>query len=488
MSELARGEESVSNLRDERFDEMLRQVSRKMEPQQFRTWFADATLRSWAGNDLVIGVPNGFFKEWFQNKFQEMIRTAAEQVSDAPVRLRFEVVPRARTAKSSSAPAPTAPIAPNPEPVVHTPPGPAAPLVGPGGVQEARAAPMAGWDGPTVPLNPYYLFENFVTGPSNEMAYASSRGVANEPGATCNPLFIYGSVGLGKTHLLHAIGNTFRRKFPTQRMCFLSCEEFTNAFIQALERSQVDQFRNQLRHVDLLVIDDIHFLANKERTQEEFFNTFNRLHQVRCQIVLSSDAAPSDIPSLKERLVSRFNWGLVTCLEQPETETRMAIVRRKAELFGMEVPNEVVELIASNFRNNIRELEGALQSIRARAEIERAPIDLTLAERALGPLIKHRSRAVDLDTIIERVCAHHHLKPADLKSRRRTRTVSAPRQIAMYLARKLTDLPLQEIGARFGGRDHTTVLFSVQKTEERMESDPALTALVERFLDQLGGR
>ena len=481
--------------RDQQFDELLRVVARQMEPQQFRTWFADTSLQTWHGNDLVIGVPNGFYKEWFHNKFREMIRQAAEQVGKAPVRLRFEVVPRSSPPSSSTAstqngtgagpaspeaPPPIAPTTPQPvSPATQTPSGHG---TSPGSVSAAV------WAGPSVPPNPVYQFENFVTGPSNEMAYASARGVANEPGVTCNPLFIYGSVGLGKTHLLHAIANTFRHKFPTQRMCFLSCEEFTNAFIQALERNQVDQFRNQLRHLNLLVIDDIHFLANKERTQEEFFNTFNRLHQVRCQLVLSSDAAPSDIPSLKARLVSRFNWGLVTCLEQPETETRMAIVRRKAEYFGIKVPNPVVELVAANFRNNIRELEGALQSIRARAEIEDTPIDLTLAERALGPLIKHRTRSVDLDTIIERVASHYHLKPADLKSRRRTRTVSAPRQVAMFLARRLTDLPLQEIGARFGGRDHTTVLFSVQKTEERVAQDPGLAGVVERFVDQLGGR
>ena len=465
----------VARTSDERFAQVMESLQRSMDAQQWRTWFRDVRLAGWSDGQLRILLPNRFYQEWFQSKFHERVRQAAERACEGPVQVVF--------------------LVPQEEPPAGEPLTVAAPSDLPatsGFVREAPAPEVVGspFEGDDLfdatPLNPHYTFENFVTGPSNEMAYASARGVADEPGTNYNPLFIHGAVGLGKTHLLHAIGNEFRRRFPQQRMCILSCEEFTNAFIHALGHNQVEAFRERLRRVHLLVIDDIHFLANKERTQEEFFNTFNRLHHLGCQIVLSSDAAPSDIPALKERLVSRFTWGLVTCLEQPETETRMAILSRKAQQFGLPLAPEVVEFIAAHFRSNIRELEGALQSIKARAEIEGVPVDLGLAERALGGLIRLPERKLDLETIAAAVCAHYQVDVADLKSRRRTRNISVPRQVCMYLARELTHASLQEIGVWFGGRDHTTVLFGVQKTEERMRQDPRLAQLLGRLRDRLG--
>ncbi|MCB9826450.1 MAG: chromosomal replication initiator protein DnaA [Planctomycetes bacterium] len=468
-----RGSAGTLGSAEDRFQQVLGTLQRGMEAQQWRTWFRNMRLGSWADGQLKILLPNRFYQEWFQSKFHDRVRAAAEKHTDGPVQVLFVV--EDEDGPSVNGTDGEAVAEPTPAPLFVAP--------------ESAPAPSPGWPDDlfdATPINPHYTFRDFVTGPSNEMAYASARGVADEPGTNYNPLFIHGAVGLGKTHLLHAIGNEFRRRFPEQRMCILSCEEFTNAFIHALGHNQVEAFRERLRKVHLLIIDDIHFLANKERTQEEFFNTFNRLHQLGCQIVLSSDAAPSDIPALKERLVSRFNWGLVTCLEQPETETRMAILTRKAHQFGITLPSDVVEFIAAHFRNNIRELEGAVQSVKARADIEGGVVDLALAERALAGRIRMPERKLDIDTIAAAVCAHYQVEAGDLKSRRRTRNISVPRQVAMYLARELTHLSLQEIGAWFGGRDHTTVLFGVQKTEERMRQDPRLAQLLGRLRDRLG--
>jgi chromosomal replication initiator protein len=296
---------------------------------------------SWTASDLVIGLPNRFYQEWFHRNFRALVAAAAAEVGQGPTQVSF-VVAAPETAPEEVTPAADAPTT----------------------AAERPEAPFAGTgpDDSPLRLHDHYTFENFIVGPSNRIPYASARAVAQDPGRAYNPLFLHGSVGLGKTHLLHAVCRAFRERSPEERICFLSCEEFTNEFVQALQRHDLERFRERFRNVHLLVIDDIHFLAGKERTQEEFFHTFNRLFQTQRQIVVSSDAPPSEIPTLEERLVSRFRWGLVVKIEQPEMETRMAIVRRKAELQGIEVPNDVVEFIASNFRNNIRELEGALVS------------------------------------------------------------------------------------------------------------------------------
>ena len=286
-----RGSAGTLGSAEDRFQQVLGTLQRGMEAQQWRTWFRNMRLGSWADGQLKILLPNRFYQEWFQSKFHDRVRAAAEKHTDGPVQVLFVV--EDEDGPSVNGTDGEAVAEPTPAPLFVAP--------------ESAPAPSPGWPDDlfdATPINPHYTFRDFVTGPSNEMAYASARGVADEPGTNYNPLFIHGSVGLGKTHLLHAIGNEFRRRFPEQRMCILSCEEFTNAFIHALGHNQVEAFRERLRKVHLLIIDDIHFLANKERTQEEFFNTFNRLHQLGCQIVLSSDAAPSDIPALKERLVA----------------------------------------------------------------------------------------------------------------------------------------------------------------------------------------
>ena len=327
-------------------------------------------------------------------------------------------------------------------------------------------------------LNPDSTFENFVTGPCNRLAHAAAVAVAEDPGRPYNPFFIHGRVGLGKTHLLQAICHANRQRQPTDRIHYISCETFINHFIEAVECGALHRFRYRYRHVDMLVIDDIQFLAERERSQEEFFHTFNTLKQSQCQIVLSADCSPSEIPSLEERLISRFKSGLVALLDPPCLETRMAIVRKKAKLRCIEVPEEVVRLVAARIDTNIRELEGALIKIDAISQTESGKITLELAQRALGT---ESQRPVAIPTIVERVAKRFSIKVSDLRGKKRTKVITHPRHISMYLARQLTPQSLQDIGGYFGGRDHTTVLHASRAISRRMETDVALAGLLEEL-------
>jgi chromosomal replication initiator protein len=455
----------------EGFARVLEALRKRLTKQQFVTWFQRATLVSWASGELVIGLPNRFYQEWFHKNFRTLIASAAEEVAHAPSQVSFVV------ASSDAAPPDEGGAAPAERALAE--PVPSVPM-----------SPFSGTGPDDAPLrlNAHYTFENFIVGPSNRIAYASAKAVAHDPGRAYNPLFLHGSVGLGKTHLLHAVCSEFHDRNAGDRICFLSCEEFTNEFVLALQRHDLERFRARFRNVQLLVIDDIHFLAGKERTQEEFFHTFNQLFQQHRQIVVSSDAPPSEIPTLEERLVSRFKWGLVVQLEQPEMETRMAIIRRKAELMGVQVPNDVVEFVAHNFRNNIRELEGALLSLTARARVAEVPIDMALARQALEPSLHDGRPATTIEDVAEAVAAHFQVKVQDLRSKKRSRSVSLPRQVVMFIARRVTNRSLDEIGEAFGGRDHSTVLYAIRRVGEQVDTDPRFAAEVHHIQDRLGGR
>ncbi len=473
------GEVDVATTRrqaGERFVHLLGAIRKRVTKQQFATWFQRTTLVGWDDRALVIGLPNRFYEEWFQRHFHQLITHAAEEVGNAPTHVHYEVVQATKPAVEPDDETPTTHA--KEEPVIESSPA-TAPFL-----PRIDLQPLD----PTLHLNDHYTFENFIVGPSNRVAAASARAVAGDPGRAYNPLFLHGSVGLGKTHLLHGVCHEFRRRHPGRRICILSCEEFTNEFVQALQRHDLEAFRQRFRNVNLLVIDDIHFLVGKERIQDEFFHTFNRLYQAHHQIVVSSDAPPAELPTLQDRLVSRFKWGLVANIDKPEMETRMAIVQRKASLLGVDVPNDVVEFIAANFRNNIRELEGALHSVFARARVLQVPIDFTIAQEALEPSIEEGRPPVTLDRITEVVAAYFQVKISVLRSKGRSRSVSLPRQIVMFLARELTDLSLDEIGDHFGGRDHSTVLYAVRRIREMIENDPKIKAAVERMRDRLGAR
>jgi len=335
------------------------------------------------------------------------------------------------------------------------------------------------------PLNPQYTFENFVTGPCNRMAHAAAMAVSDLPGRTYNPLFIHASVGLGKSHLLQAICQKMTGMRPDVPIMYISCEDFVNQFIGAIEHGQVESFRYRFRCLDVLVIDDIHFLADKDRTQEEFFHTFNTLYQAQKQVVLSSDSPPHEIPSIEERLVSRFKWGLVARIGQPSYETRVAIVRKKGRLRGRDLPENVVHYIASAVDTNNRELEGAVVRVLGFASLSNREITMDLAKEALRDLVHEPRPTITIQDISDAVLERYNARLSDLQSKRRTQSVALPRQISMYLARRLTNHSLEEIGAFFGGRDHTTVLHAKRKIQKAMAHDPAFRGLVETIERQI---
>ena len=324
----------------------------------------------------------------------------------------------------------------------------------------------------SIKLHPDYSFENFVVGPCNRLAHASCVAVGRAPGKTYNPLFLYGSVGLGKTHLLHAVCHEVGNNFSSASIQFLSCEEFVNRFISAIEHGKLPQFQSQFRTVDILVIDDVQFLREREQSQEEFFHTFNALYNNRKQIVLSADCAPAELPSLEERLISRFKWGLVARLDAPSYETRIAIVQKKAHLRGLDISEEIAEYIANKVKANIRELEGALTIIYATAKASSETITLELARQALGAQDFSTQKNISITEIINAVTNYYDVRLADLQSKKRSQSIALPRQICMYLARSLTKHSLEEIGGHLGGRDHTTVLHACGKIKKLHRTDP----------------
>ncbi len=323
-----------------------------------------------------------------------------------------------------------------------------------------------------VPLNPRHVFDEFVVGPCNRLAHAACVAVSEAAGKAYNPLFVHGCAGMGKTHLLQATCHRIQELQPQAKVLYLTCEAFMNHFIQAVERGAMHTFRYRYRHVDVLVIDDIQFLAARERGQEEFFHTFNTLYQLQKQIILSSDSPPSEIPSLEERLVSRFTWGLVARLDLPCFDTRLAIIHKKSKALGLDLPDEVSHFIAGRMASNTRELEGAILTIHALTSQINCPIDLNIVRQALGDQDAARHAPVTIANILEAVTNHFSVRLADIQSRKRSKSIALPRQVCMYLARTMTDHSLEEIGGYFGGRDHSTVLHAARTVASLQESDP----------------
>jgi chromosomal replication initiator protein len=338
---------------------------------------------------------------------------------------------------------------------------------------------------PSLRLHPDYTFESFVVGPSNRLAHASCIAVSQSLGNTYNPLFVYGSSGLGKTHLLHAVCFEAQRRFDGAVIQFLSCEDFVNRFIRAIEEGNLAGFQSQFRTVDALVIDDVQFLREREHSQEEFFHTFNALYNNGKQIILSADSPPGKIPSLEERLISRFNWGLVTRIDPPSYETRVAIVQKKAHLRGLEIPDEIAGYVARKVQANIRELEGALTSIYAVATTTGRPIDMELAQTAIEGQIEASVKHIGISDIIEVVTKHFDVRLADLQSKKRSQSITEPRQICMYLARNLTRHSLGEIGGHLGGRDHTTVMHACGKISQVKETDAQMDSLLKELTKRI---
>lgn len=347
---------------------------------------------------------------------------------------------------------------------------------------DRRAQQPFDFDADSMLLIPDNSFDHFISGPNNQLAHAAAVAVANQPGTAYNPLFIHGGVGLGKTHLLQAICQSILTRKPRTHILYVSCDAFMNQFIACVQAGKMSEFRTHYRHVDLLVIDDIHCLSSRERSQEEFFHTFNELYQSNRQIVLSSDAAPEEIPHLEARLVSRFQWGLVAPVTKPSYETRVAIVKAKSKMRGLELPDEVVDLVARKRENNARELEGAIKALHAQALLEKRPVDLAMARKALGvATIPSQANQATLGHVVEAVTRYYNVKLADLQSRRRFKSITEPRQICMFLAKKHTRFSLAEIGGYFGGRDHTTVIHSCEVVDNRLKTEAGFPAQIDHL-------
>ena len=435
----------------------LAYIQRKVPKQVYDTWFTPIHLERIEDSTVHLGVPNKFFGDWLSQHYGPLL---AEAVSTArggeETTITFVIFqkPATKQSENSASSATTS--------RQYT------------GTRMKRG----------IQLNPKYTFKNFVVGAGNQFAHAACMAVAEQPAKAYNPLFIYGETGLGKTHLLNAIGNYVAERTDL-RIAYLTTEQFTNEVINSIRYDKMMDLRKRYRHIDMLMIDDIQFLAGKERTQEEFFHTFNALYEAHKQLVLSSDRFPKDMPDIEERLRSRFEWGLIADLQPPDVETRIAILRKKSEDEGVTLPEDVIQFLATTMKSNIRELEGSLVRLGAYASLTGQTITLEMAKSVLRDLIGTKKKIVSMDDIQETVGARFHVKIADLKSRRRSKTLVHPRQIAMYLCRELTDSSYPEIGRQFGGKDHTTIIHACKQIIKAKDSDSSLSATLDSLREQI---
>ena len=426
----------------------------------YNLWFASLRATALDGDIITIEVPNDFSEVWLKDNYLGLLRDALGQASGQPLDIKFHA---ANTA---------API----RPFADT-------------SKAERAAPVEtverGAPAKDLPFNPKNTFDTFVVGNNNTFAHAASMAVAQSPGKSYNPLFLYGGVGLGKTHLLHAIGHYVSTHKKGAKVTYVSTEKFTNEFIDAIQNNQLVKFRRKYRQSDVFLIDDIQFLSGKERIQEEFFHTFNTIHESRKQIVLTCDRPASEIQGLEQRLVSRFEWGLVTDLQPPDVETRLAILRKKEKMMGVELPDEVLNFLAQRIRTNIRRLEGALVRVSSFAALTGKRITIEVAEGLLREVLHEEGRfTINIDVIQKKVAEHFDIRLADMTSKRRPENIAFPRQIAMYLARQMTESSLNTIGEAFGGRDHGTVLHACRLVKDRMQVDSQVRQVVQ-YLEKL---
>jgi len=486
--------------------EDLMQVVRERIPEvEFRTWFNQVTPVGFVDGAFVMGVPHTFARDWLRSKYTDVLELALAEIGAQPPRIAFQVTGVKGSeqhdlfggiAEPNEAPAPSSSAKGKPARAARAAPdgrqGPRQ-AAGPNGSSRAPAvdAPGSAPGGAAAAarvlphLNPKYNFANFVVGPNNHLATAAAQAVAASPGQTYNPLFLYGESGLGKTHLMQAVGHAVIEAFPHMTVEYVTTEKFTNDLIDAIQDKQMAQFRDRYRNTDVLLIDDIQFLAGKERTQEEFFHTFNTLYELGKQIIVTSDRPPKDIPTLEKRLRSRFEWGLITDVSPPELETRMAILRMNAEYRGVKVPQEVVDYIARHVTSNIRELEGALVRTIVYASMNQVPLNRQTAAKALSEVFAPSEESLTMPDILAKVAKHFGVDPEAVRGKGRRKELVGPRQVAMYLIRELTTHSFPEIGRFFADRDHSTVMYAVQKVTEAIEEDAELERVVRSLRDSL---
>lgn len=438
------------------WEEALAYIQGKVPKQVYDTWFTPARLERLDDSSAQIGVPNKFFGEWLSQHYGPLLKEAVSTArGGGETAVSFVVLNRTAIGETDQAAVTQA-------------------------VKTATNMKLKRG----IQLNPKYTFKNFVVGAGNQFAHAACMAVAEQPAKAYNPLFIYGGVGLGKTHLLNAIANHVAERTDL-RIAYLTTEQFTNEVINSIRYDKMMDLRKRYRHIDMLMIDDIQFLAGKERTQEEFFHTFNALYEAHKQIVLSSDRFPKDMPDIEERLRSRFEWGLIADLQPPDVETRIAILRKKSEDEGVTLPEDVIQFLSTTMKNNIRELEGSLVRLSAYASLTGQAITLDMAKNVLRDLIGDKKKIVSMEDIQEIVSTWFHVKISDLKSRRRSKTLVHPRQIAMYLCRELTDASYPEIGRLFGGKDHTTIIHACRQITKAREADSALSQTLDGLKEKI---
>ena len=424
------------------WDDVLARVEGKINRHSFATWFRPTSYLALDGRTLRIGVPNAQFREWLTKNYRSILQEALAEAGQPQLQVVFEEREEDKAQGQAQAPS----------------------------------------ERETAALNPKYTFDSFVVGSSNQFAHAAARAVAEIPSKSYNPLFIYGGVGLGKTHLMHAIGHYILAREKKLNLAYISTDRFINEMINAIRFDRLPQFRQKYRAIDVLLIDDIQFIAGKDRTQEEFFHIFNALHDGQKQIVVSSDCPPRQIPTIEERLHSRFEWGLIADIQAPDIETKIAILRKKAEAERVFLPENVALFIASKVKTNIRELEGSLIRLIAYASLTGRDIDLPLARETLRDLLHTEDKPVSIEMIQKYVADHYSLKISELKAKNNSKSIAQPRQIAMYLTKSLTTASLPEIGKEFGGKHHSTVIHSIRKIDDMRKQDPEFDRLIHSFV------
>ena len=452
---------------------VLAEISKRVNNQSFNTWFKPISFAATEGSTVYLKVPNEIFRDWISANYIEMIEDSLRELDLADCEINILIDEQ----DTREAEAVTAGVSRQTR-ISHS-----------FQVQRDAYAPATARapeiDPEGVPLNSRYTFETFVVGSCNQFAHAAALAVADSPAKTYNPLYLYGGVGLGKTHLMHAIGQSIKKRNNSLRLTYISSEKFVNELISAVRYDKMLLFKDKYRSIDVLLMDDIQFLAGKEKTQEEFFHTFNALYDAQKQMVISSDCPPKEIPTLEERLHSRFEWGLIADIQPPDLETKVAILKQKAELEKIDLPDDVALFIGSKIKSNIRELEGSLVRLVAYASLRGLPIGIDLAQEVLKNIVEEETRGITIEQIQRSVASNYGLRISDLKSKNNSRSIAVPRQVAMYLCKQLTKASLPEIGREFGGKHHTTVLHSINKISQLYVKDAVFHKLIDSLTTEI---
>jgi chromosomal replication initiator protein len=438
---------------EEIWSKSLLKIEGKVGNSVFDLWFKPIKISSIKDQAVTLEIPNRFFKEWIEDSYPNLIKDSLETVVGHPVILKYKVEEKQDTTQQKIS-----------------------------NQLENKRIRLANKG---IYLNPKYTFENFITGNSNQFAHAAALAVAESPGRTYNPLFVYGGVGLGKTHLMHAIGNKVMNGKHDFSVLYVSSEQFTNEVVSAIRHEKMTELKDKYRNLDLLLLDDVQFIANKTATQEEFFYTFNALYEKQKQIVISCDRPPKEISDVTDRLRSRFNMGLIADIQPPDIETKIAIIHKKTEMMGKKIPEDVTYYLASKIKSNIRELEGSLIRIAAQVSLTGEEINIETTKKILKDIIHDDERPITMESIQKTVCDFYNIKLTDIRARKRTKDIALPRQVAMYIGKQVTDSSLNDIGKSFGGKDHATVIYACKQIEERRSKDDTFNRMIENLLQKI---